>query len=94
MTGKIRSHDIIIELQPIEGKATLTSAGLTDSRLFTGENRLHAKMNLQNCMWHCEYENGMLPQPLKQHFTSFSRLLTCVSEYFKRRNIEVTKVID
>jgi len=32
MTGKIRSHDIIIELQPIEGKATLTSAGLTDSR--------------------------------------------------------------
>ncbi len=89
-----QSHDIIIELQAIEGKATLDSMGLVDQRLFTGENKLHAKMDTQSCLWHCEYDNGMLPQPLKQRFTSFNRLLNFVGDYFKRRNIEILRVVD
>ena len=89
-----RSNDIIIELQAMEGKATLDSMGLVDQRLFTGENKLHAKMDIQSCLWRCEYDNGMLPQPLKQRFTSFNRLLSFVSDYYKRRNIEIVKVID
>ena len=67
---------------------------MVDSRLFTGENRLHAIMDTQTTLWHLAYDNGILPQPLKQQFTSFTKLHGYVKDYLSRRNIEIVEVID
>lgn len=90
----IRKTDVIIILAPIEGKKALNVLGLTDPRLFSGGNKLHAKMDPQNCLWHLEYEDGILPQPLKQRFTGLDRLLTFIRGYYLRRNIEIKEIID
>jgi len=93
-TGKMHSADRVIVLEPIEGKATLSATGLTDNRLFTGENRLHAIMDPQTCIWTMKYDEGGLPAGLKgQQFTSFGKLLNYAREYYKRRNIEIKEVI-
>jgi hypothetical protein len=89
---KMHSSDRVFRLTPI-GDVKDTN-GIIDKRLFSGENKLHALMDTQTCLWSLKYEMGGLPNPLKQQFTSFSRLLTFVTEYFKRRNVEVKEVID
>lgn len=91
---KIRKTDIIIVIQPIEGKNALSNKGLVDNRLFTGENRLHAVMNTQTCLWHLKYDSGIVPPALQQQFTGFTRLLNFVKDYFKKRNIEIKEIID
>jgi len=85
--------DIILVLKPIDG-APKSTAGLVDRRLFSGDNTLHAKMNLQTCLWHMEYDKGLLPNPLHQQFTSFQALLKHARQYFLTRNIEITEIID
>ena len=92
--NKMRSTDRILKLKLSDTKSTLTSKGLVDNRLFTGENNLHAVMDTQTCLWYLKYENGGLPQPLKQHFTGYGKLLAYVKEYFKRRNIEIVEEVD
>lgn len=90
----IRSNDKIIVLTPVEGEAGRTSAGMIDKRIFTGENKLHAKYDAQTNLWAAHYEFGSIPEPLKQKFTKFSLLLDCVKEYYKKRNVDVKEVID
>lgn len=92
--NKLRNTDRILVLKPIEGKNTLSSTGLVDPRLFNGDNKLHAVMNLQNTTWSFKYDAGGLPEPLKQKFTSFSKCLEHAKQYFTRRNIDITEVID
>lgn len=92
--NKERKTDRVLELKPIEGKATLSSTGLVDPRLFNGENKLHAVMDTRNCMWRLKYEAGGLPEPLKQTFTNFTKLLEFTTRYFNKRNIEITRIID
>jgi hypothetical protein len=91
---KMRSSDRQIVLRPIEGKSSLSSTKLIDNRLFTGDNTLHAKLDPQTMLWYMEYDKGGVPQPLKQRFTSFLKLMQSVREYFRSRNIEVVEVID
>ena len=91
---KNRSTDRKLMLRPIEGKAALKSdLSQTDPRLFTGENCLHAKMKPEG-MWYLQYERGGVAPQLQQHFTSFNRLMTFVTDYFQRRNIEIVEVQD
>lgn len=89
---KMVSEDRVFVLKQIEGKSTLDSAGLTDTRLFTGENNLHAVKSTDN-FWVLRYDNGGLPGALKQKFTSFPVLRRFVESYFKKRNIAVTDVL-
>lgn len=90
-----RSTDRVLELSPIEGKAALNTSGQPDKRLFTGEQKLHIKMDPQTCLWYCQWEqNGLLPDGLKGTFTGFKSAIKHVEGYFLRRNIKVTKVID
>lgn len=89
-----KTTDRTIVLKAMEGKSPLDGSLNMDHRLITGGNELHAIMNTQNCMWNLKYKHGVLPQQFQQTFTSFSRLLKFVKEYYGKRNIEVDKVID
>jgi len=92
---KNRSSDRILELKVIDNKAPISSTGLIDKRLFSGENRLHGIADPQYGHWSFKYDNGTLPPVLKeQRFTSFKALFNYAQDYFKKRNIEITEVID
>jgi len=88
----LRTDDRILVIAPIEGVKTKNSTGLVDTKLFTGGNKLHAIKDPQSYIWYMRYENGVLPTPLKQRFTSFSNLLKFARIYFMKRGLEITRV--
>jgi len=91
----VRSTDRIISLEVMDGKKALSSTGLVDRRLFTGEQQLRLKMDPQTCMWYFQYtQNGLLPEGLQGQFTGFKAGLKHAESYFGRRNIKITDVKD
>jgi len=92
--GTMRNTDRIIVLKLIDTSAKQSKTGSIDTRILTGDNKLHAKMDPTSCFWSLSYEHGFVPDPLKQQFTSFAMLLKFIKEYFRKRNIEVTEIID
>lgn len=80
--------DRVLLLEPIDGKP-LSSKGVVDPRLFTGENKLHAIRTDNDQLWSFKYEAGAVPEPLKDKFTSFSKLLKHAEVYFSTRNVRV-----
>lgn len=84
--------DRVFVLAPMDGKDPLSTKGLVDPRLFSGENNLHAIMDPTNCMWYLRYDAGILEQPLKQKFTNFKILKKFVEDYYRRRNIQVKEI--
>lgn len=89
---KMHQIDRVLRLKVKDGKKPITSTGLVDPRLFSGENTMHVIMNKWDCMWRFEYEHGMLPPVFNQRFTSFSKAKKFAEEYFNRRNIEISEV--
>lgn len=93
--GNLRATDRILELEVIDGKAAKSSTGLLDPRLFTGKQKLHLKMDLQSNLWSFQYDqNGILPEPLRGRFTSFTKGLEHAQLYFAKRNVKVREIID
>ena len=90
---KMHTPDRVLVLRPIDGKP-YTTGGLLDPRIFKGENKLHAMMDLQTSLWYLKYDMGVIPQPLQQRFTSLRRCLEYTRAYFLSRNIEIIEVID
>lgn len=91
----IRSTDRILMLEVLDGEKPLSSTGLADPRLFTGENRLHAVMDRETMLWNFKYDMGGLPPQLKDmRFTSFDAMLKHAGDYLKKRNIRIKEVID
>ena len=88
------SWDRILSLEPMDDKKPLTSTGLVDSRLFTGENKLHAIKNPQTCLWSLRYDSGLIPPALRGRFTSFKALTDRCQRYFETRNIKIKEIID
>lgn len=77
----------------MEGKNTRDSKGIIDPGLFSGSNQLHAKMDMESCLWTLHYEKGAVPPALNnQRFTSFNKARKAAEEYFFKRNIQVTTV--
>lgn len=91
---KMRTTDRVLVLSKKEGENTKNSIGLIDNRLFTGENKLHCKMDFQTLLWSFKYEQGGLPEPLKEKFTSFRAAMKHAENYFSRRNILIQEVLD
>ncbi len=91
---KARKEDRAIVLEAIPGKTKLSTTGLVDQRLFNGEANLHIVMDSQTTLWSFKYDRGILPEPLRNKFTSFSTAKKFAEEYFGRRNLQITKVID
>ena len=93
-TTKMRTKDRIFKLGIIDNKLPKNSTGMVDTRLFSGENNLHAKMDPETCFWSLQYDSGALPQSLKVNFTSFPALKKYVEDYFRTRNIEIKEIQD
>lgn len=91
---KNMSFDRIIVLKPREGQSTLNSKGMVDNRLFDGNNRLHAIRDSQTAFWSLRYDKGLVPEQMKQSFTTFQKMYDFVKGYFGRRNVDVVDVID
>lgn len=92
--SNVKSNDRILKLRPIDGKAPKNSMGLTDNRLFTGENNLHCLLEPNADLWTFKMEMGGVPGPLKQKFTKFSSALEHAKKYYASRNVEIYEVID
>jgi hypothetical protein len=92
--SKNHTSDRVLVLKPMEGKNTLDSKGMTDNRLFTGENKLHARMDPEYGHWYIQYEKGNPPPALQMRWTSFQRLLNHLTDYYKRRNIQIVETVD
>lgn len=91
----MRSPDRVLVLKPIEGtRGAKNTSGVIDTRLFTGDNQLHAIMNQQTSLWKLKYDQGTVPPPLQCEFTSFGKLKEYTEAYFKKRNIEIAEVKD
>jgi hypothetical protein len=91
-----RSDDRIFVLTAIDGQKMKDPRGfgITDSRLFTGENKIHAKKDPETCLWFLKYEYGVVPEPLKCQFTTFSAAKKFTEAYYATRNLKITEVID
>lgn len=84
------SADRVFIFKQIPGAQTKDAAGAVDSRLFKGGNKLHAIMD-PDALWHLKYEEGDLPQQLKQRYTSFNKLLESVKPYFEKRGLMIER---
>ena len=91
---KMMSDDRVLVLRPMEGKKTTDSMGKIDTRLFTGENKLHGIFDPRSGMWNMRYETGALPGALQQKFMEFHELVAFAKAYFKTRNVEVSEILD
>lgn len=65
-----------------------------DTRLVDGNNHLHAIKNPQMSMWTLKLEKGTLPEAFKSSFTSFEALRKHVEQYYIKRGVKVTEIID
>lgn len=90
---KNNSDHRLLNLDTADGKAPISSTGLIDRRLFTGEVQLKATMD-ETGLWSMKYTEGNLPEPLRQKFTSFSTLRDFAEEYFKKRNVVIKEVVN
>jgi hypothetical protein len=88
----VAKTDRVFKIVPIDSTKPLSSTGLVDPRLFTGENKLHAIKDPQTCLWSMKYEQGILPPPLKGLFTGFGALKKHCVDYFEKRNMRIEEI--
>ena len=89
-----RKNDVILVLRPEEGKTAKNAIMEVDNRLFTGKNNLHAIMDIQTCLWSLKFDSGLLPPLLRQQFTSLTKLINLVKEYYSRRDVVIAEIRD
>lgn len=92
--SKMSSPDRVLVLKVKEGMKPLNTSGVADPRLFTGENKLHAVMDTQSCLWKLKYDNGGIPEELKGNFTNFTALKKFAEAFYGKRNIDIIEVKD
>ena len=92
--AKMRSGDRILVLKPIQGEVSKTVFGNVDPRLFKGGNQLHLIRDPQSYMWTFKYDNGFIPEQLKQKFTKFDWALKAATDYYIKRNLQIVEIKD
>lgn len=88
----LRGSDRIISLRQMKDKPPLDTAGMIDKRLFSGENKLHAIKDPIYDLWHLRFEQGTIPEELRQSFTNFTILMKHAKAYYNKRNVEIFEV--
>lgn len=91
---KMQTNDRVLVLQAVDGKPVKNSAGIVDSRLFTGQNKLHGVYDERTGLWNMRYETGGLPGALMQKFGTFEQLEDFARKYFATRNVEIIEIIN
>lgn len=89
----IRKTDRTFVLELIDPDNKVNKAKV-DTRLIDGNNHLHAVKQFENPLWYLKLEHGMLPEALKSSFTSFTALRNFVEQYYVKRGVKVTEVLD
>ena len=95
--SKMRSSDRIFRLEIMEGKKPTTVQGILDPRLFKeGEdaNRLHCVMDLETSLWSFKYDKGAIPAALQGRFTGLKQAKDHAENYFAKRNVKISQIID
>jgi len=90
--SKMRTPDRILELKVMAGKKPLDTLMRVDPRLFEGENKLHAIMDLPTSLWTLKYDKGSVPPILSGRYTGFRQAFDAAKNYYNQRNIEITQV--
>lgn len=91
--NKMESDEKILTLKVIDGTKPKSTLGMTDPRLFTGENKIHVKQG-PDLLWYMYYDKGNPPPAIvNQKFTTFTKLKQFAQNYFSKRNLEVIEVI-
>jgi len=94
-TTNTRSTDRILLLEVMDGQKPLSSMGTVDTRLFTGGQELHLRMDPQTTLWYFQYsQNGLLPEALKGRYTGFKAAIKHAEDYYLRRNVKISQVRD
>lgn len=93
-TDKMKSNHRELKLAPMPGQSTKDQSGMTDNRLFKGENKLYCTMDPQVSLWSFSYDKGQIPLPLQSRWTTFASALKTAKDYFNKRNIEITEIVD
>jgi hypothetical protein len=90
-----KNHSPMRELVLKPGEAYLKTgtANLVDPGVWKGTNSLRILQD-ETSLWGFKFEKGLLPDPLKQRFTSVSKAINFAKSYFTKRNIEVIEVKD
>lgn len=91
---KMRSTDRVLVLEVIDGEKIKSSTGMVDQRLFQGGNKLHAKRSPQYDLWELKYEQGAVPEPLRQKYTTFATLFKEASRFYEKRGLKISRVED
>ncbi len=89
---KNQTSDRILILKVKPGKEGTNSKGLTDPRLFKGENRLHAFVDPVTMLWRLRYDFGIIPDEFRRSWTKFNLLLEFVTKYYEQRNIDIVDI--
>lgn len=90
---KMNSHDRVFVLKA-DGDPK-TTKGLTDKRLFTGDNKIHAiRDEGSTFLWYFKFEHGVLPNELQgKRYTKFDLAKSDLERYFNSRNVIIEEVI-
>lgn len=67
------------------------SPGLIGREVFTGANKLHALYDESTGLWKFKLDHGVLPEVLRQQFTSFIALMKHAKTYFNNKDIDIVE---
>lgn len=94
VSNNLRKPERTLVLKVKDGVTPKSDTGLLDKRMFQSKDNLIAYMEEDSNLWCLRYKAGILPEPLKQKFTSFSKLMAFAQYYFDRRGAEIVEVKD
>lgn len=82
-------------ISPLPGTKPKAGNSMVDPRLLDSKNRLRAFQDSATCLWYLKYDNGALPEPLRdKSFTKFTTLQETVQNYFNKKGYEATLNVD
>ena len=94
LSKHMRSEERTLVLKPMEGKKALSSTGIVVYRTTDGEPNYKVTIDPFTNLWIFKQNYGILPEKLKQKFTSYGSIMKYAHDYFGKRNLVIEKVLD
>lgn len=92
--SKVMYNDVrTITFKLIDDKKPRSSTGISDPRLYQGDNKLLATRG-EDFLWYVKYEKGAIPPALNQKWTHYPRMVADIEAYFNTRNIAIKQIED
>lgn len=91
MGTNLRSSERTFILEAVDPGRAKSSI---DTRLLSGNNHLRAMKDPQMSLWYLRMEKGTVPEAFRSAFTSFNAAKVFVEQYYIKRGVKVTEVLD